>query len=158
MSDKNLLESSKEVISELKKEHPELKQIPPEGQAIVGKIVAQFSAGPLPPATELARYKQIDSSIPGRLLTLVEKEQEARRALERALELDPVEEKTYAYLASIALLQQKPQLAQHWIDTYRRGPDGVTEPDFLARHRQLSPFFGALEQQTNALLREQGVK
>ncbi len=80
MSDKNLLESSKEVISELKKEHPELKQIPPEGQAIVGKIVAQFSAGPLPPATELAKYKQIDSSIPGRLLTLVEKEQEARHA------------------------------------------------------------------------------
>ena len=83
---------------------------------------------------------------------------QARRALERALELDPVEEKTYAYLASIALLQQKPQLAQHWIDAYRRGPDGVTEPDFLARHHQLSPFFGALEQQTNALLREQGVK
>lgn len=83
---------------------------------------------------------------------------QARRALERALELDPVEEKTYAYLASIALLQQKPQLAQHWIDAYRRGPDGVTEPDFLTRHRQLSPFFGALEQQTNALLREQGVK
>lgn len=78
MTDKSLPTASKEVISELKKEHPEIKKLPPEGQAIVGQIVAQVFAGPLPPPAILEQYKQIDPSIPLRLLELVEKEQAAR--------------------------------------------------------------------------------
>ena len=78
MTDKTITESSKEVISELKKEHPEIKQLPPESQAIVGKIAAQFFSGPLPPPAVLAEYKKIDTTIPARLLKLVEQEQSAR--------------------------------------------------------------------------------
>lgn len=78
MTDKTITESSKEVISELKKEHPEIKQLPPESQAIVSKIVAQVFSGPLPPPAVLDEYKKIDPSIPARLLQLVEKEQAAR--------------------------------------------------------------------------------
>lgn len=78
MTDKPIPSTSKDVISELKKEHPEIKNLPPEGQAIVGQIVTQVFSGPLPHPTVLAQYKQIDPTIPARLLELVEKEQAAR--------------------------------------------------------------------------------
>lgn len=71
MTDKPIPSTSKDVISELKKEHPEIKNLPPEGQAIVGQIVTQVFSGPLPPPTVLAQYKQIDPTIPARLLELV---------------------------------------------------------------------------------------
>ncbi len=60
----------------------------------------------------------------------------AKKSFQRSLLVDPVNESTYAYLASIALMERNPAQAQEWIDAYRRGPAGVTEPEFLARHQE----------------------
>ena len=60
---------------------------------------------------------------------------QAKIALERALQLDPVNENTYILRISIALMARDFDTASEWINAYRRGPEGVTEPEFLARHR-----------------------
>jgi len=60
---------------------------------------------------------------------------QAKSALERGLKIDPVNVNSYILLISIALMAHDPDTAQYWIDTYRQGPDGVTEEEFLARHR-----------------------
>ena len=59
----------------------------------------------------------------------------AKQNFRRSLLTDPVNEATYAYLASIALMERNPAQAQEWIDAYRRGPEGVSEPEFLQTHR-----------------------
>lgn len=65
----------------------------------------------------------------------VENMELAKKSFERSLLTDPVNEATYAYLASIAMMERNPARAQQWIDAYRRGPDGVTEPEFLQKHK-----------------------
>ncbi len=59
----------------------------------------------------------------------------AKKAFVKALALDPVYDTTYALLANMALMRRDADEAQHWITTYEKGPVGVTEPEFLARHK-----------------------
>ena len=65
----------------------------------------------------------------------VENMELAKKSFERALLTDPVNEATYVHLISIAMMERNPAKAQQWIDAYRRGPEGVTEPEFLEIHR-----------------------
>ena len=73
----------------------------------------------------------------------------AKRSFERSLLADPVNPDTYFYLIQIALLENNLEDAQHWIDTFRQGPAGVSEPEFLSRH-QNSPQLDALQAQVDA--------
>ena len=75
---------------------------------------------------------------------------QAKRAFERSLTVDPVNESTYLFLISIALMERNPERAQYWIDAYRRGPAGVTESDFLQRH-QNNPRVDAAQRQVEQL-------
>ncbi len=75
---------------------------------------------------------------------------QAQRAFERSLKVDPVNEATYRFLTSIALMERNPDKAQAWIDAYRRGPEGVTELEFLEKNRT-NPLFDGLQQQVNLL-------
>ena len=70
----------------------------------------------------------------------------AKQSFRRALLTDPVNESTYVYLVSIAMMERDPALAQTWIETYRKGPGGVTEPEFLEMHRH-SVRLAQMEQQ-----------
>ncbi len=83
--------------------------------------------------------------------------EQAKRAFNRSLQIDPVNEATYAFLTSIALMERNPQRAQEWIDAYRRGPEGVTEPEFLEKHHK-NPRFDALQKQVDALRSSIGEK
>ncbi len=60
----------------------------------------------------------------------------AKQSFRHSLLLDPVNEATYTYLTSIALMEQNPAQAQAWIDAYRKGPEGVTEAEFLEVHKR----------------------
>lgn len=73
----------------------------------------------------------------------------AKRSFERSLLADPVNPATYAYLIQIALLENNLEEAQRWIDTFRQGPAGVSEPEFLERHKKYPPI-EALQAQLNA--------
>ncbi len=75
----------------------------------------------------------------------------AKKSFQRALLTDPVNADTYFYLVQIALLERDGQRALDWIRRYRRGPEGVTEEDFLKKNRE-NPVFVPLERQANALL------
>ena len=66
----------------------------------------------------------------------VENMELAKKSFRHSLLLDPVNEATYVYLTSIALMEKNPAQAQAWIDAYRRGPEGVTEPEFLQIHKK----------------------
>lgn len=66
----------------------------------------------------------------------VENMELSKKSFERALLTDPVNEATYVHLISIAMMERNPAKAQQWIDAYRRGPEGVTEPEFLEIHRR----------------------
>ena len=72
--------------------------------------------------------------------------EQARRALHLALQIDPVNVDSYVLLASMALMAHDIQGAQYWIDAYRRGPEKVTEEEFLARHKN-NPKIEYLQQQ-----------
>lgn len=65
----------------------------------------------------------------------VENMELAKKSFRRSLLIDPVNEATYVYLTSIAMMERDPAAAQTWIDAYRRGPEGVTEPEFLETHK-----------------------
>ncbi len=65
----------------------------------------------------------------------VENMELAKKSFKRSLLLDPVNEATYAYLASISMMERDPAAAQNWIDAYRRGPEDVTEEAFLQTHK-----------------------
>ena len=60
---------------------------------------------------------------------------QAQNALEQGMKIDPVNINSYVMLISIALMAHNPDTAQYWIDTYRQGPQGVTEEEFLERHK-----------------------
>ncbi len=66
----------------------------------------------------------------------VENMEQAKKSFQHSLLLDPVNEATYVYLTSIALMEHQPAQAQAWIDAYRRGPKEVTEPAFLDSHKR----------------------
>ena len=59
----------------------------------------------------------------------------AKKRFRHSLLLDPVNAATYVHLTSIAMMERNPAAAQQWIDAYRRGPEGVTEPEFLQTHQ-----------------------
>ena len=61
---------------------------------------------------------------------------QAKQAFLQSLKLDPVNVNTYLLLINMALLRHDVQEAQNWVDTYRQGPAGVTEEEFLSRNRQ----------------------
>lgn len=61
---------------------------------------------------------------------------QAKQYFLKALKLDPVNVNTYLLLINMALLRHDVIEAQNWVDTYVQGPSGVTEEEFLARHRQ----------------------
>lgn len=60
----------------------------------------------------------------------------AKQYFLKALKLDPVNVNTYLLLINISLLRHDINEAQKWVDTYYQGPSGVTEEEFLVRHRQ----------------------
>ena len=69
---------------------------------------------------------------------------QAKAYLEDSLKLDPVNVNTYLLLANIALTKGNVDEAQAWVTRYYQGPAGVTEPEFLARHRE-NPHMRALQ-------------
>ena len=74
----------------------------------------------------------------------------AKKAFVKALALDPTYETTYALLANMALMRRDPDEAQYWLSAYEKGPAGVTEPEFLARHKD-NPQLRALQLHANQL-------
>lgn len=66
----------------------------------------------------------------------VENMELAKQSFRRSLLTDPVHEATYMYLTSIALMERNAAQARQWIEAYRRGPERVTEEEFLRTHRQ----------------------
>lgn len=74
----------------------------------------------------------------------------AKRALQKALDLDSVNPSTYEILTSIALMEHHFDDAQHWIDLYRKGPAGVTEKEFLSRHEHNAQI-DRMQEQLNRL-------
>lgn len=74
----------------------------------------------------------------------------AHKAFTKALALDPVNPNTYALLVNMALMRHDTDEAQHWLDTYFKGPDGVTEEEFLEKHRA-NPQLRALQTHVNRL-------
>ena len=107
---------------------------------------AQSSAA----ASSPAEYRELSQSAKQNM-------EQAKRAFKRSLQIDPVNEATYAFLTSISLMERDPQAAQGWIDAYRRGPKEVSEPEFLEKHRH-NPRFDALEQQVKLLRASIGEK
>lgn len=83
--------------------------------------------------------------------------EQAQRALKIGLEIDPVNVQSYVLLISIALMAHDPDTAQYWIDTYRKGPEGVTEEEFLARHKN-NPQIDFLQKRVYDLRAELGQK
>lgn len=63
----------------------------------------------------------------------------AQAAFERSLQADPVNPETYMYLVQIGLLENNPDKAQTWLDKFYRGPQGVTETEFLQRAQKYLP-------------------
>ena len=91
--------------------------------------------------TEPLAYQRLDYTNKA-----VENMELAKKSFQRALLTDPVNESTYIYLTSIAMMERNPAAAQEWIDAYKRGPAGVIEPEFLERH-QHSARLTQMEQQ-----------
>lgn len=52
-----------------------IKELPPKERLKVTRIVQSFS-GPIPPASEMAKYKIVMKDFPSRILAMAEKEQE----------------------------------------------------------------------------------
>lgn len=82
---------------------------------------------------------------------------QAQESLKRGLKIDPVNINSYLLLISIALMAHDPNTAQYWIDTYRKGPEKVTEEEFLERHRN-NPQMDFLQQRVYDLRAQLGQK
>lgn len=76
--------------------------------------------------------------------------EQAKRYFTQALRLDPVNVNTYLLLINMALIARNVDEAQAWADMYYKGPDGVTEEEFLARHRA-NPQMQAAQAHINRL-------
>ena len=74
----------------------------------------------------------------------------AKKSFLDALKLDPVNVNTYILLINMALFRNDVVEAQNWVDTYKSGPKGVREEEFLARH-QNNPQIQTLQDQINRL-------
>ena len=81
----------------------------------------------------------------------------AKQSFLRALQTDPVNPETYMFLVRISLLERDLTQAQKWLDIFRQGPAGVTEPEFLQQN-QTYPLAQQLQTQINQLRRTVGVK
>ncbi len=75
----------------------------------------------------------------------VENMELAKKSFRHSLLLDPVNAATYVYLVSISMMERDPASAQAWIEAYRRGPQAVTEKEFLQTH-QHEPRLEQMEQ------------
>lgn len=75
---------------------------------------------------------------------------QAKASFLKSLKLDPVNINTYLLLINMALLRHDVDEAQNWVNAYTQGPDGVTEEEFLARHRQ-NPQMQAVQAHINRL-------
>ncbi len=64
----------------------------------------------------------------------------------KALLTDPVFDSTYYNLANIAMKRNDYQGAAYWLRKYIAGPEGVTNPDYLARHHNDQKALGHLRQ------------
>lgn len=74
----------------------------------------------------------------------------ARNALIQSLRLDPVNENTYLMLINMALIKNDIVQAQAWLDMYYKGPDSITQPDFLKQHLN-NPKMRAVQEHLNRL-------
>ncbi len=86
--------------------------------------------------TKLSQTAELDYQRKEYEAKAIENMELAKKSFQRSLLTDPVNEATYVYLTSIAMMERNPAAAQAWIDAYRRGPAGVTEPEFLKTHQQ----------------------
>ena len=50
-----------------------------DNQSIVTREYREMYQGPIPPASEMSRYAQIDPSLPSRILAMAEKQSEHRQ-------------------------------------------------------------------------------
>ncbi|MCI7043739.1 MAG: O-antigen ligase family protein [Spirochaetes bacterium] len=57
----------------------------------------------------------------------------AQQYFEKSLLLDPVNYATYAFLSEIAVLQRRPDEARARVAAYRRGPENMTEENWLIK-------------------------
>ena len=57
----------------------------------------------------------------------------AQQHFEKSLLLDPVNYATYAFLSEIAILQRRPDEARARVAAYRRGPENMTEENWLIK-------------------------
>ena len=81
----------------------------------------------------------------------------AKESFERSLQSNPTNPESYVYLAQIGLLENNVEEAQNWLDKLYKGPDGVTEPEFLQRNRNYIPAL-QLQAQLNARRAKQNVR
>ena len=72
----------------------------------------------------------------------------AQASFERSLATDPTHPDTYFFLVQIALLENKLDLAQEWIDRFKTGPDGKGS-EFL-KQPPIAATWAALQAQVNA--------
>ncbi len=82
---------------------------------------------------------------------------QAKQSFERALQSDPTNPETYMYLVQIGLLENNVDEAQHWLDKFYQGPNGVTEEEFLQRHKNY-PQADQLQKQVNARRAQQATR
>ncbi|MDR0952962.1 MAG: tetratricopeptide repeat protein, partial [Elusimicrobiota bacterium] len=61
--------------------------------------------------------------------------EEAIKQFEKALQLDPVYDNIYFQLANIAMDLGDYQASYNWVLKYTRGPNGITNQEYLARHK-----------------------
>ena len=59
----------------------------------------------------------------------------AQQALKKSLLLDPVFDNTYYQLANIALAHKDYRRAANWVQLYIDGPEEVSNPLYIAKHR-----------------------
>lgn len=76
--------------------------------------------------------------------------QKAKAAFEHALLIDPVNVQTYVHLISMALMERNAASARKWIDAYKKGPAGVSEPEYLQRHMH-NPYILQFERNLQTL-------
>ena len=76
--------------------------------------------------------------------------EQAKEYFTQSLRLDPVNVSTYLLLINMALIARNMDEAQSWANMYYKGPDGVTEEEFLRRHRE-NPQMQAAQAHINRL-------
>lgn len=74
--------TEKEVLSELEKDHPEIKTLDSKGKEILVRMARrQEFSGPIPHPSILDGYGKINSSFPERIVKMAEEEQKHRHTI-----------------------------------------------------------------------------